>query len=166
MSLQTRYRPTPFHAGPSDHRAPVHRRLSGVLPCRSRSKAGSMVMTSGSTYVTGGAFGPKSRGGLVTVLGGVAGPEGGGVCAMARREPSAAAPATAPMVVKSMRRERGSSAIAEPPLGNDRGTRIVSARGATVAEGCQHRQSGAGESVLIGKSPSPLCLRAELSLAT
>src|SRR4029450_2177369 len=32
MSLKTTYRPTPFHAGPSAHSAPVHSRTSGVLP--------------------------------------------------------------------------------------------------------------------------------------
>jgi len=32
MSLKTTYRPTPFHAGPSAHNAPVHSRTSGVLP--------------------------------------------------------------------------------------------------------------------------------------
>src|SRR5215813_14711200 len=73
---------------------------------------------------------------MVTVLGGVAGPwAGGGACAMARRDPSAAAPATAPIVVKSMRRERGSSAIAEPPLENDRGNRVASARGGHGSRG-------------------------------
>src|SRR5215510_3921209 len=64
---------------------------------------------------------------------------------MASREPSAAAPATAPMVVNSMRRERGSSAIAEPPLENDRGSRVASARGATVAEGRRDRQRWRGK---------------------
>src|SRR5262245_44942497 len=137
MSLQTRYRPTPLQAGPSDHKAPVHRRLSGVLPCRRRSNAGSMVMTSGSTYVTGGAFGPKSRGGLVTVLGGVAGPmgEGGCVWAMAMRDPRAAAPAIAPIAVKSIRRETGSSAIADPPWEWDRGDRFACARGGHGSRG-------------------------------
>ena len=49
-------------------------------------------MTSGSTYVVGGAPRPKSRGGVVTVLDGVTGP-GGGACASAARGVKVAAPA-------------------------------------------------------------------------
>src|SRR4051812_43119748 len=39
-----------------------------------------MVMTSGSTYVIGGAFGPRSRGGVVIVLARSAGFPAGGAC--------------------------------------------------------------------------------------
>jgi hypothetical protein len=75
MSLQTRKRPTPFHAGPSDQSAPVHKRWIGALGWRSASNAGSTVRTSGSVkYVVGAPPGPKSRGGCVIVLGGPAGP--------------------------------------------------------------------------------------------
>src|SRR2546429_1118626 len=42
-------------------------------------------MTSGSTYVIGGAFGPKSRGGVVLVLAGSAGFPAGGACARTTR---------------------------------------------------------------------------------
>ncbi len=44
---------------------------------------------------------------------------------MAMREPRAAAPAIAPMAVKSVRRDTGSSAIAKPPLGNDRRDQVA-----------------------------------------
>src|SRR5215475_8801644 len=59
-----------------------------------------MVMTSGSTYVIGGAFGPKSRGGVVIVLAGSAGFPAGGACARTTTGASAVVPAialTAPM---------------------------------------------------------------------
>src|SRR5712691_3252230 len=63
-------------------------------------------MTSGSTYVVGGVPRPKSRGGVVTVLDGVAGP-GGGACASAARGVKAAAPAITPMPPMNPRREIG-----------------------------------------------------------
>src|SRR4029450_9204396 len=59
-----------------------------------------MVMTSGSTYVIGGAFGPKSRGGVVIVLAGPPGSPAGGACPSTQTGASAAVPAialTAPM---------------------------------------------------------------------
>src|SRR4029434_3508545 len=56
-----------------------------------------MVMTSGSTYVIGGAFGPKSRGGVVIVLAGSAGFPAGGACARTTTGASAMVAATAPM---------------------------------------------------------------------
>src|SRR5262245_46253983 len=88
MSLQTRYRPSPLHAGPSAHSAPVHSRLIAEFACTRLPNAGSTLSTSGSVkYVVGGALGPKSLGGFVTVLGGPC-----GVCA----EPaSSACPAEA-----------------------------------------------------------------------
>src|SRR3989442_8709246 len=74
ISLHTRYRPTPLHAGPSDQSAPVHNRWIGAFGCRRPLKIGSMVSTSGSVKETfGGALGPKSRGGVVIVLGGAIG---------------------------------------------------------------------------------------------
>src|SRR4029453_984428 len=84
MSLQTRYRPCPFQAGPSHHSAPVHSRWMGALGCARPLKLGSTAMTSGSQkYVFGAPFGPKSRGGVVTVLGGATGPAGACACAAA-----------------------------------------------------------------------------------
>src|SRR5881628_1253375 len=66
---------------------------------------GSTVMTSGSVkYVVGAPPGPKSRGGLVTVLGGAAGPAVG-AWALARPGATDPAPATAPMALMSVRRE-------------------------------------------------------------
>src|SRR5215216_2482485 len=68
MSLQTRYRPCAFQAGPSDQSAPVHSLWIGALGCARPLKLGSTAMTSGSQkYVLGAPFGPKSRGGVVTV---------------------------------------------------------------------------------------------------
>src|SRR5262245_18207072 len=101
MSLHTRYRPWPLHAGPSDQRAPVHRRWIGAFGWRRPLNSGSIVSTSGSVkYTFGGAFGPKSRGGVVIVLGGAI---GAGVWAAARRGPSATAPAATPAVLISTR---------------------------------------------------------------
>jgi len=62
-------------------------------------------MTSGSTYVVGWAP-PKSRGGVVTVLDGVAGP-GGGACAIAARGVKVAAPAMTLMPPMNPCREIG-----------------------------------------------------------
>src|SRR5262247_1419786 len=107
MSLQTRYLPTPLHAGPSDHSAPVQSRSSGVLPCRRLLNAGSMVMTSGSTYVAGEAPGPKSRGGVVTVLSGVAGPAGGAWATAMRGATTATPAAITPAPPRNLRRETG-----------------------------------------------------------
>ena len=53
-------------------------------------------------YVVGAPFGPKSRGGVVTVLGGAIGP-----WALARRGATTAAPAASPTPVMSVRREMG-----------------------------------------------------------
>ena len=64
-----------------------------------------MVMTSGSTYVIGGAFGPKSRGGVVVVLAGSAGFPAGGACARTTPEASTVVPALAPTVTRKCRRE-------------------------------------------------------------
>jgi hypothetical protein len=55
-----------------------------------------MVMTSGSTYVIGGACGPKSRGGVVIVLAGSAGFPAGGAGARTTPEASAVVPAITP----------------------------------------------------------------------
>jgi hypothetical protein len=66
-------------------------------------KAGSIVMTSGSTYVTGGTDGPHSRGGVVIVLGGSAGLPG--AWAFTTAGTSAAAPAPAPTALMNLRRE-------------------------------------------------------------
>src|SRR5262249_6407800 len=74
---------------------------------------------------------------------------------MARRDPSAAAPATAPMVVNSMRRERGSSAIAEPPLENDRGNRVASARGGHGSRGSWKPSMRGCETFLTTGRPGP-----------
>jgi len=55
-----------------------------ALGCRKPLNIGSMVSTSGSVkYVVGAPPGPKSRGGVVIVLGGAIGPAAGG-CARAR----------------------------------------------------------------------------------
>jgi len=116
-------RPTEFQAGPSDQRAPVHSRWIGALGCRSPLNAGSTVRTSGSVkYVVGAPPEPKSRGGLVTVLGGAAGALAG-ACAIATRGITTAAPAATPMVFMSMRRDitpprspfQRSCAMAGPP---------------------------------------------------
>ena len=69
-----RIAPLGVPAGPSDHSAPVHNRWIGALAWRRALKAGSIVSTSGSVkYTFVGVLGPKSRGGLVIVLGGDAG---------------------------------------------------------------------------------------------
>src|SRR5438552_17684340 len=90
MSLQTRYRPSPDHAGPSHHNPPVHSRVIAEFAWMYLPNSGSTVTMSGSVkYVVGGALGLKSRGGIVTVLGGC------GVCAPAARghpDATAAAP--------------------------------------------------------------------------
>src|SRR5207245_9856338 len=97
MSLQSKYRPWPHQAGPSAHSAPVHRRLIAELGWMYALNSASTAMMSGSVkYVVGGAFGPKSRGGTVTVLGGLWGPCG--VCAPAARNVANAPPATRPTV--------------------------------------------------------------------
>src|SRR5438046_1216838 len=71
MSLHTRNLPTEFQAGPSDQRAPVHRRWIAAFGWRKPSNDGSTVSTSGSVkYVVGAPPAPKSRGGWVIVLGG------------------------------------------------------------------------------------------------
>src|SRR6266516_5943474 len=62
-------------------------------------------MTSGSTYVIGGAFGPKSRGGVVTVLIGSAGFPAGGACARTTRGVSTVMPALAPTAPRNVLRE-------------------------------------------------------------
>src|SRR5204863_9524612 len=102
MSLQTRYRPCPLHAGPSDHSAPVHSRWMGAFGWRRPLNMGSTVMTSGSVkYVVGAPPGPKSRGGVVTVLGG-----GTGLSAGPWARATAGAKATAaPRVVRTERRD-------------------------------------------------------------
>src|SRR5438128_12446692 len=64
-----------------------------------------MVMTSGSTYVIGGAFGPKSRGGVVTVLAGSAGFPAGGACARTTRGASAGITVLAPTAPRNVLRE-------------------------------------------------------------
>jgi hypothetical protein len=64
-----------------------------------------MVMTSGSTYVIGGAFGPKSRGGVVIVLAGSAGFPTGGACARTTTGASAVVPAIAPTAPMNFLRE-------------------------------------------------------------
>ena len=105
MSLQTRYRPWLDQAGPSAHRAPVHKRWIGALGWRSPLNTGSTVRTSGSVkYVVGAPPGPKSRGGAVTVLGGATGPLDG---PWARVVPGAAAttPTAAPRAPMTVRRD-------------------------------------------------------------
>src|SRR2546430_1778246 len=62
-------------------------------------------MTSGSTYVIGGAFGPKSRGGVVIVLAGSAGFPAGGACARTTRGAIAVMPALAPTAPRNVLRE-------------------------------------------------------------
>src|SRR5262249_36230056 len=108
MSLQTRYRPWPDQAGPSDHDAPVQIRWIAVLFRRNAPNAGSIVMRSGSGYVIGGAPGLKSRGGFETTDGGLL-RAGGAVGACARpcstREDNAAAPVAAPIWQSTSRRE-------------------------------------------------------------
>src|ERR1700687_662007 len=118
MSLHRRWRPSLFHAGPSDHRiglpltSPCHRRWIVVLPWVMSPNAGSIVITSGSLkYVLGAPFGPKSRGGLVVVVGGVAGPAPPGGfptpwsagAAKAPVGPTATAPATAATALINVR---------------------------------------------------------------
>src|ERR1041384_8370332 len=99
-----------------------------------------MLKMSGSVkYVVGGALGPKSRGGLVTVLGGATGPLGG-ACAMAMRGTLAAA--TTPMALSSMRRDRRPLFIRlhepwatpdPPPAEEFTGTKPSTPRGASLA---------------------------------
>src|SRR6266540_5183519 len=115
MSLQTRYRPWLLQAGPSDHIAPVHRRWIGVFPWRRPLKLGSIVRTSGSAkYTFGAALGPKSRGGVVTVVKGAAGPIGG-ACARAVPAATSTAPAPMPIAVINARRDiRPSSCRSSP----------------------------------------------------
>src|SRR3954471_7655776 len=68
-------------------------------------KIGSTVMTSGSVkYVVGAPPGPKSRGGVVTVLGGAMGPPGGAWARTMAGE-RAAAPAATPTVFSIERRD-------------------------------------------------------------
>src|SRR4029453_11136583 len=92
-----------LHAGPSDQSAPVHSRLIGVFPWRRPLNIGSIVMTSGSTYVKGGADGPHSRGGVVMVLAGSAGLPG--AWAFTPAGTNAAAPAPTPTALMNLRRE-------------------------------------------------------------
>src|SRR5438093_5783386 len=80
-------------------------------------------MSGSVKYVVGAPPGPKSRGGLVTVLGGAAGPAVG-AWALARPGATAAAPATAPMALMSVRREirlrssrSNASCVMRPSLG-------------------------------------------------
>src|SRR5690349_11132926 len=96
MSLKTRKRPTLLHAGPSSHRPPVHNLLIALFGRTTPSNAGSTVRMSGSVkYVVGWL---KSRGGLLTTVGGVA------RCAKSVSPPTAA-PATAPIAFIAARRE-------------------------------------------------------------
>src|SRR5688572_16385040 len=53
MSLHTRYRPTPFHAGPSAQSVPMCRRLMEELKTMYFWKRGSSAMMSGSGYGMG-----------------------------------------------------------------------------------------------------------------
>ena len=62
-------------------------------------------MTSGSTYVMGGAIVEKSRGGLVTVLAGSPGFPGAGAWALAAPGTITAALAPAPIARMNLRRE-------------------------------------------------------------
>src|SRR5260370_2274059 len=103
MSLQTRERPWEFQAGPSIQAAPVHRRLIEAFGCASPLKLGSTAtMSASQKYVVGAPLGPKSRGGVVTVLGGATGPLS--VAALAP-VPSAIAPAPAATAATSVRRD-------------------------------------------------------------
>src|SRR5262249_25074809 len=76
----------------------------GVLPWRRRLNAGSIVITSGSTYVVGFASGDQSRGGVVIVLAGSAGLPAGGACALTTAGASAVAPASTPAAPTNFRR--------------------------------------------------------------
>src|SRR6266850_8314968 len=53
MSLQSRKRPSPNHAGPSDHRKPVASRSTAARLSRYFAKLGSSPCTAGSGYLTG-----------------------------------------------------------------------------------------------------------------
>ena len=53
MSLNTTYRPTPFHAGPSAHIAPVHSRTSGVLPIMYFRNRSSITFHTPDGYLIG-----------------------------------------------------------------------------------------------------------------
>jgi hypothetical protein len=48
MSLQSRYRPSPNHTGPSHQRKPVARRSTAALLTRYFAKLGSTIWTAGS----------------------------------------------------------------------------------------------------------------------
>src|SRR5439155_5465438 len=91
------------------------------LPCLNPMNAGSKVMTSGSTYVIGWAFGHNSRGGVVIVLSGSAGLPAGGACALATTGARTVVPATAVIALMNRRREitrpmlRGSGAMPALP---------------------------------------------------
>src|SRR5262245_58511295 len=61
MSLHTRYRPTPFHAGPSAHWVPIWSRLIDVLKTMYWRKRGSRATISGSGYAIGSSR-DQSRG--------------------------------------------------------------------------------------------------------
>ena len=81
MSLKTAYRPTPFHAHPSAQSAPVHSRISGVLPTWYFLNRSSSTFHAAAGYRTGS--GPSGKRWL---------------CARAvngNRAPAAAAPAVA-----------------------------------------------------------------------
>jgi hypothetical protein len=66
--------------------------------------SGSIVMTSGSTYVVGLASGDQSRGGVVIVLAGSAGLPAGGACALATMGASAVVPASTPTALTNFLR--------------------------------------------------------------
>src|SRR5205823_8930012 len=106
---------------------------------------GSTLRTSGSVkYVVGAPPGPKSRGGFVTVLGGVAG-RPGVAWARATRGATAATPATVPRGGRSVRRDigplwsraYGSGAMVDPPR----------LRGRTVSEPAGHVDGHPGDEV-------------------
>ena len=86
MSLNTTYRPTPFHAGPSAHIPPVHSRTSGVLPIMYLLKRSSSTFQTLDGYLMGS--GPTAN---------------PWVCANAVRLMAVAAAAEAPVVRKVRR---------------------------------------------------------------
>src|SRR5258708_5334213 len=111
MSLQSRYRPWLFQAGPSAQSAPVQSRLIDAFGWTSALNAGSIVRTSGSLkYVVGAAPGPKSRGGFETTVGA----DAGGICrdCAVIDARATAAPAT---VARRLRLVIGVVMISSPP---------------------------------------------------
>src|SRR5262245_58244354 len=109
-----------------------------LLACTSAPNSGATASTSGSVkYVVGAPFGPKSRGGLVTVLGGLCGCAVCPVCTIATDsasdgpsdDPNSVPPAT-PSVLTTCRRDSINLVLD----GRDRASHVATHRGLAIAE--------------------------------